>query len=589
MTFGMLRTSIDDGESDNEEYRKIRREIATSSDMTEQQQLLRGPKDIDSEFGKEGDHDMRQQEQLQQEREMINELARTGVIFAYEKALLAAAKKKDLRATELLEFVAKKIENFGRQWESGYINKERYLSPSRRPAYSNTNQDNYYNPSEVQTNDEDFDIKINQDEWEGDIAEAWPSPTSQSFGSAEGGKELEGEDDDKNDRTPTGITKLQAIQRGIQGRNRVKEMHRVATKMQSLFRGYQNRKLKLDLEATRKAKEELEAEKAKLAEEAAALAAEKQALLEAQQKFEEEKRAIEEKNRQNAAAAQIQKWSRGILARQRVKQMQLAATKMQALARGFAARKLAKERKEKDAAPPVVLNKKPKGKKKKVYKSKNKLPLSKVKDYIAGMYEKKAKADVVDDKKGNERDTLEEFCDDFFSQMFGMPALAGKKRYELEQGVKRFQKDDDFVKWFGTLIGWLDDDVHEDMHSPFREEAIDAYLYLMVGVFPVDSIEELLDDDPCLIKFVDVKNVAEKLFKKQIGDEKFKDTLAKIEETEEDDEVEFDDTFDLLMRLWYSYDTPIICPKAKKEEAPKGKEEKQPQRRRGRRKGRGKR
>ena len=59
-------------------------------------------------------------------------------------------------------------------------------------------------------------------------------------------------------------------------------MHRVATKMQSLFRGYQNRKLKLELEAARKAREELEAEKAKLAEEAAALAAEKQALAEAQ-------------------------------------------------------------------------------------------------------------------------------------------------------------------------------------------------------------------------------------------------------------------------------------------------------------------
>ena len=51
-------------ESDNEEYRKIRREIATSSDMTEQQ-LLQGPGDIDSEFGKEGDQAMRQQEQLQ--------------------------------------------------------------------------------------------------------------------------------------------------------------------------------------------------------------------------------------------------------------------------------------------------------------------------------------------------------------------------------------------------------------------------------------------------------------------------------------------------------------------------------------------
>ena len=123
------------------------------------------------------------------------------------------------------------------------------------------------------------------------------------------------------------------------------------------------------------------------------------------------------------------------------------------------------------------------------------------------------------------------------------------------------------------------------MHIPFKEEAIDTYLYLMVGVFPVDSIEELLDDDPCLIKFVDVKQVAEKLFKKQINDEKFKDTLAKIEETEEGAEVEFDYTFDLLMRLWYSYDTPIICPRAKKEEAAK-KDVKQPTKKgRGRRRG----
>ena len=307
--------------------------------------------------------------------------------------------------------------------------------------------------------------------------------------------------------------------------------------------------------------------------------------MQGKKKLEEEQRAMAKRKLENAAATQIQKWSRGILARQRIKRMQLAAIKMQALARGFAARKRVKELKENAVTPPVVLNKKEKRGKKKVYKSKNKLPLSKVKDYIAGMYEKKAKADEVDDKKGNERDTLEEFCDDFFSQMFGMPALAGKKRYELEQGVKRHQKDDNFVKWFGTLVGWLDDDVHEDAHTPFKKEAIDTYLYLMVGVFPVDSIEELLDDDPCLIKFNDVKKVAEKMFKKQIEDEKFKDTLAKIEATVEGAEVEFDYTFDLLMRLWYSYDTPIICRRAKKEEKPQ-KDVKEPA---GRRRRRGKR
>ena len=55
--------------------------------------------------------------------------------------------------------------------------------------------------------------------------------------------------------------------------------------------------------------------------------------------------------------------------------------------------------------------------KKKVYKSKTKLPLPKVHKYIASIYEKKCKADKVDDQKGNERDTLLEFCEDFFSQM----------------------------------------------------------------------------------------------------------------------------------------------------------------------------
>ena len=78
-------------------------------------------------------------------------------------------------------------------------------------------------------------------------------------------------------------------------------------------------------------------------------------------------------------------------------------------------------------------------------------------------YEKKVKSDVANDKKGNERDTLTLFCDDFFSHMFGMPALAGKKVYEFKEGIKRHAKRDSGVRWFGTLIGWLPDDVHKDL------------------------------------------------------------------------------------------------------------------------------
>ena len=55
-------------------------------------------------------------------------------------------------------------------------------------------------------------------------------------------------------------------------------------------------------------------------------------------------------------------------------------------------------------------------KKKRVYKSKVKLTLAKVLDYIACMYEKKVKADSADDASGKDRDTLPEFCEDFFTQ-----------------------------------------------------------------------------------------------------------------------------------------------------------------------------
>ena len=84
------------------------REIATSSDIIELQ-TSGNMSGIETEKGAE--RTMNQQEQMAQEKQMIDELARTGVIFAYETALLAAAKKKDLKATELLEFVAKKIAN----------------------------------------------------------------------------------------------------------------------------------------------------------------------------------------------------------------------------------------------------------------------------------------------------------------------------------------------------------------------------------------------------------------------------------------------------------------------------------------------
>ena len=66
-----------------------------------------------------------------------------------------------------------------------------------------------------------------------------------------------------------------------------------------------------------------------------------------------------------------------------------------------------------------------------------------------------------------------------------MPALAGKKRYELEMGVKAFAATDT-----GSLVrhdGWMvEETVHEGITTPHHEGAIDAYLYILEKTIPVN-------------------------------------------------------------------------------------------------------
>ena len=66
-----------------------------------------------------------------------NDLNNTGINAAFEAALLSAAQKRVPR-DEMLLFVAKEIERFGRQWKNGYIDKNRHLIRKRtvRPAQS---------------------------------------------------------------------------------------------------------------------------------------------------------------------------------------------------------------------------------------------------------------------------------------------------------------------------------------------------------------------------------------------------------------------------------------------------------------------
>ena len=139
---------------------------------------------------------------------------------------------------------------------------------------------------------------------------------------------------------------------------------------------------------------------------------------------------------------------------------------------------------------------KKKKKKKKPYKGRT-LNMSKVLDTIAAMYEKKIKADAIDDKAGNKRDTLAEFAEDFFMQMYGT-VMTKKKTAEFKHSVEVHKKDNIRIKWFSTLIGWNPPDAF-GLPTPFMEDAIHAFLGVLMELFPVDAIEERLDDDPCIV------------------------------------------------------------------------------------------
>ena len=115
-----------------------------------------------------------------------------------------------------------------------------------------------------------------------------------------------------------------------------------------------------------------------------------------------------------------------------------------------AEKKPEKEEKEEEPSSPP---KKKKKKKKKPYKGRT-LNAAKVLDTIAAMYEKKIKADAIDDQAGKDRDTLEEFAEDFFMQMYGT-VMMKKKMAEFKHSVGVHKKDNIRIKWFSTFIGYV--------------------------------------------------------------------------------------------------------------------------------------
>eukprot|EP00949_MAST-11_sp_MAST-11-sp1_P001316 g1316.t1 len=207
---------------------------------------------------------------------------------------------------------------------------------------------------------------------------------------------------------------------------------------------------------------------------------------------------------------------------------------------------------------PLAQPKKAKKKKKKQVKVKAAMPLAKTLDTVAAIYEKKVKADAVDDEAGNERDTLIEFCADFFLQMYGS-VMKSAKHAQFKHSVLAWQAKSIRVRWFGTLVGWLPPKgTHgKDCSTPYTTAAIDFFLKALACVFSADSIEERMDDDPCMIRLDDAIRAAHTSLASTSSPqckamlEGFRGQAKAVGKKSNVLLLEFDSTFDSLLREFY--------------------------------------
>ena len=56
------------------------------------------------------------------------------------------------------------------------------------------------------------------------------------------------------------------------------------------------------------------------------------------------------------------------------------------------------------------------------------------------------------------------------------------------------------MRWFYIFSGWSHEEEDDpNCRTPYRPEAIDAWLQLLCEILPMDTIEERMDDNPCLV------------------------------------------------------------------------------------------
>merc|ERR1711991_1176469 len=134
--------------------------------------------------------------------------------------------------------------------------------------------------------------------------------------------------------------------------------------------------------------------------------------------------------------------------------------------------------------------------------------------------------------------------------------MAQKKLKTFKAGVLNNIDRHVRIKWFGKLVDWLPNDVlFEDKNISYKEEAIHVYLYVLQNVFPPDSIEELLDDDPCYIEQSKCIQSLNNLFADQKSHPAYISIVKELKNEGEPVDgrgicLHFDNTFDKIMKVW---------------------------------------
>ena len=149
-------------------------------------------------------------------------LVNSGILAAFESAMMDAASKK-VGSGDLLVFLAKQIEQFGRQWNAGYIDKRRFRKGFRTAK-------------ELSLMQRQQEIEDAEMERSGEERSSF-APMRPEGRKRPGSRPMNGRIKSANDPNHDAATKLQALHRGRTARVEHDKRQQSAAKLQALHRG----------------------------------------------------------------------------------------------------------------------------------------------------------------------------------------------------------------------------------------------------------------------------------------------------------------------------------------------------------------